>query len=63
MPKYIVMINTAEDETIASLADAVDDSVHDFHPEDATNPGYLPLDEPREATDSDGFHVTFQRTE
>ena len=62
MPTYCIMIDTKEEETISSLARAVEDSVMDFGP-GAIDPGFLPIDTAREGEDTDGFQVTFQRTD
>ena len=61
--KYIITIETTEEETIATLADFAQDATGDFDEHLRINPDYLAIDDPKYATKSDGIEVMFQRVE
>lgn len=63
MPEYTIVIKTTEEESIASLADMVNDIVDEYPAMDRVNPDYLPIDESRDSPIIEGIAISISRTE
>jgi len=63
MPKYTILIETKEEESIALLMDAVNDCSNVIEPRNLLSTDYLLLDLERSMDEYEGCKVSFVRTE